>query len=67
MVSDYEAVKLGVGRVLKSQSALEHITFFFFFATMLYFPFKLKFILALFCLHSGILQSSVLNIFKMYM
>ena len=31
MVSDYEAVKLGVGRVLKSQSALEHITFFFFF------------------------------------
>ena len=53
MVSDYEAVKLGVGRVLKSQSALEHITFFFFFfATMLYFPFKLKFILALFCLHS---------------
>lgn len=41
MVSDYEAVKLGVGRVLKSQSALEHITFFFFFATMLYFPFKI--------------------------
>lgn len=66
MVSDYEAVKLGVGRVLKSQSALEHITFFFFFLLQC-FIFHLKFILALFCLHSGILQSSVLNIFKMYM